>query len=159
VPEEISVTADAPLSQALGRLAVDTHGRGRIDLTRSLDRWLASVGAVDGLLTVLARHTSASLTIQENASPEVVPDLLDALDRLAPRSHPWRHDLEGDDDMPAHVKSTLTGVTLSLPVVDGRMDLGTWQAVWLVEHRDAPHQRTLSLHFLGRRAGLTPDGA
>ncbi len=152
------MTADRPLSQALGRLAVDTRGRGRVDLTRMLDAWLASVGAAEGLLTVLARHTSASLTIQENASPEVVPDLLDALDRLAPRDRPWRHDLEGDDDMPAHVKSTLTGATLSLPVADGRMDLGTWQAVWLLEHRDAPHRRTLSLHFLGERTGLTPGG-
>lgn len=149
----------APLSQALGRLAVPTRGRGRIDLTAALDRWLISVGAGDGLLSVLLRHTSASLTIQENASPDVVPDLLDALDRLAPRGPHWRHALEGDDDMPAHVKATLTGVTLSLPVVGGRMDLGTWQAVWLVEHRDAAHERRLSLHFLGTRSDLTPDGS
>ncbi|WP_228259587.1 secondary thiamine-phosphate synthase enzyme YjbQ [Siculibacillus lacustris] len=133
-----------------------TRPRARVDVTAALDRWLAGLGAGDGLLTVFVRHTSASLTVQENASPEVVPDLLDALDRLAPRDAPWRHDLEGDDDMPAHVKSTLTGVSLAVPVRDGRMDLGTWQAVWLLEHRDSAHRRSLALHFIGTRAGDAP---
>ena len=87
--------------------------------------------------------------IQENASPEVLPDLVDALDRLAPRGHHWRHDLEGDDDMPAHVKTTLTGVSLAVPVLGGRMDLGTWQAVYVMEHRDSGHRRSLTLHYLG----------
>lgn len=138
-----------PLRQAFGRLEKITRGRGACDLTAEIDAWLAAEAAADGLLTLLSRHTSASLTVQENASPEVLPDLADALDRLAPRDRPWRHDLEGDDDMPAHVKTTLTGVSLSIPVRDGRMDLGTWQAVWLLEHRDRPHRREISLHYLG----------
>lgn len=139
----------APLRQALTRLTVETRPRGLHDVTAVLDRWLAVARAGDGVLTVLLQHTSASLAIQENASPEVLPDLVDALDRLAPRGRHWRHDLEGDDDMPAHVKSMLTGVSLALPVVGGRIDLGTWQAIYVVEHRDAGHHRRLSLHYLG----------
>lgn len=139
----------APLRQALGRLVVRTRGRSLADVTADLDRWLGEVEAHDGLLTIFLRHTSASLTVQENASPEVLPDLVDALDRLAPREAPWRHDLEGDDDMPAHVKTTLTGVSLAIPVRGGRLDLGTWQAVYVCEHRDRGHARELSLHWLG----------
>ncbi|MER2604680.1 MAG: secondary thiamine-phosphate synthase enzyme YjbQ [Siculibacillus sp.] len=145
----MSTSAPAPLRQAHTRLVVETRPRAMVDVTAALDGWLAREGARDGLLTVLIRHTSASLTIQENASPEVRPDLVDALDRLAPRGRHWRHALEGDDDMPAHVKATLTGVTLSLPVRAGRMDLGTWQAVWVMEHRDTGHRRELSLHWIG----------
>lgn len=156
-----SPRGDEPrLGQSLGRLSVTTRGPGLLDVTAAIDRWLASEAAGEGLLTLFLRHTSASLTIQENASPEVSPDLVDALDRLAPRDRPWRHDLEGDDDMPAHVKTTLTGVSLAVPVRAGRMDLGTWQAVYVFEHRDGSHRRELSLHFLGTRAGsLTPAGA
>ena len=138
-----------PLRQALGRLVVATRPRGLVDVTAAIDGWLAEIAAGDGLVTILLRHTSASLTIQENASPEVQPDLVDALDRLAPRGRHWRHALEGEDDMPAHVKATLTGVTLAIPTRDGRMDLGTWQAVWLMEHRDAAHRREMSLHWIG----------
>lgn len=138
-----------PLRQALGRVVVATRGRTLHDVTRDLDRWLEEVEAGDGLMTVFLRHTSASLTVQENASPEVLPDLVDALDRLAPRDAPWRHALEGDDDMPAHVKTTLTGVSLAIPVRGGRMDLGTWQAVYVCEHRDRGHARELSLHWIG----------
>lgn len=145
----MSTSTPAPLRQAHTRLVVETRPRAMVDVTAALDGWLAREGARDGLLTVLIRHTSASLTIQENASPEVRPDLVDALDRLAPRGRHWRHALEGDDDMPAHVKATLTGVTLSLPVRAGRMDLGTWQAVWVMEHRDTGHRRELSLHWIG----------
>lgn len=140
---------DRPLRQAMTRLDVTTRPRGAVNLTAAVDRWLAEAGAGDGLLTLFLRHTSASLTVQENASPEVLPDLADALDRMAPRGPHWRHDLEGDDDMPAHVKATLTGVSLAVPVVAGRMDLGTWQAVWLLEHRDTAHRRSLTLHYLG----------
>lgn len=139
----------APLRQATTRLEVATRPRGLVDATAAIDRWLAGIGAEEGLLTLFLRHTSASLTIQENASPEVLPDLVDALDRLAPRGPHWRHDLEGDDDMPAHVKTSLTGVSLAVPVRDGRMDLGTWQAVYVMEHRDAGHRRSLALHYLG----------
>ena len=146
-----------PLVQATTRLAVVTRPRALHDVTAAIDGWLAAEGIGDGLVTVLIRHTSASLTIQENASPEVGPDLVDALDRLAPRGARWRHDLEGDDDMPAHVKTTLTGVTLSIPVRGGRMDLGTWQAVHVIEHRDQGHRRELSLHALG--TPLRRDGS
>lgn len=150
--------AEAPLRQSMGRLSIATRGAGATNVTAELDAWLERIAAADGLLTILLRHTSASLTIQENASPEVLPDLADALDRLAPRDRPWRHDLEGDDDMPAHVKTSLTGVTLSIPVRDGVMDLGTWQAVWLLEHRDRGHCRDLSMHYLGT-GGLTRDAS
>ena len=137
------------LRQAIGRLSVETRGRAMLDVTRAIDDWLAGHAAREGLLTVFVRHTSASLTIQENASPEVRPDLVEALDRLAPRDHRWRHDLEGADDMPAHVKTTLTGVSLAIPVLGGRLDLGTWQAVYVMEHRDRGHRRELTLHFVG----------
>lgn len=149
--------AQAPLVQATTRLAVLTRPRALHDATGAIDGWLAAEGAGDGLVTLLLRHTSASLTIQENASPEVRPDLVDALDRLAPRGAHWRHDLEGDDDMPAHVKTMLTGVTLSIPVRRGRMDLGTWQAVYVIEHRDQGHRREIAVHFLG--TPLTPGGS
>lgn len=138
-----------PLRQAHGELTLRTPGPGFTDVTGRLARWLAESGAKDGLLTILVRHTSASLTIQENADPDVLADLGDALDRLAPRDAPYRHDAEGPDDMPAHVRAALTDASLSVPVLDGRMRLGTWQAVYLVEHRDAPHERRLALHYLG----------
>jgi secondary thiamine-phosphate synthase enzyme len=109
------------------------------------------IRAADGLLTLFIRHTSASLTIQENADPDVLRDLADALDRFAPRKHPYRHDMEGPDDMPAHIRSMLTAASLSIPVVCGRLVLGTWQAIYLVEHRDAPHTREIALHYVGTR--------
>ena len=112
-------------------------------------RWLRSVGARDGLLTLFLRHTSASLTIQENACSDVRDDLVTALDRLAPQSARWRHTTEGPDDMPAHVKSMLTGVSLGIPVESGEMTLGTWQGIYLVEHRAQPHEREIVLHVVG----------
>ena len=139
----------ALLRQAAGRLTGETRGRGFPDATARLAAWLAGIGAREGLLTVFIRHTSASLTIQENTDPDVLADLADALDRLAPAGARWRHDLEGPDDMPAHVKTSLTGVSLQIPVRDGRMELGTWQAVYVAEHRAAPHTRSLALHYLG----------
>ena len=140
----------SPLRQATTRLSIETRGRGMVDVTSAVDTWLGSIAAREGLATIFLRHTSASLTIQENASPEVRPDLVDALERLAPRDANWRHDLEGPDDMPAHVKTTLTGVSLAVPVLDGRLDLGTWQSVYVMEHRDRGHRREITLHFLGR---------
>ena len=137
------------LSQVLGRLAVETRGRGFQDITGPVRRWLAERQATDGLLTLFLCHTSASLTIQENADPDVRADLLDALDRLAPEAGTYRHRIEGPDDMPAHVKTALTDVSLSIPVLDGAPALGTWQAIYIVEHRIAPHRRELALHFLG----------
>lgn len=120
-----------------------------VDVTGRLTRWLGEEGAGDGLLTVFIRHTSASLTIQENADPDVQRDIMDALDRLAPRDAPYRHAMEGPDDMPAHIRAAVTATSLAVPVIGGRLALGTWQAVYVIEHRDRPYRRELALHFLG----------
>ncbi len=137
------------LSQLRTTLVVDTDGRGFVDITSRVLAWLDEIGAGEGLLTVFVRHTSASLTIQENADPDVRSDLLDMLERLAPENAGYRHTIEGPDDMPAHIKSMLTSVSLSIPVVAGRSALGTWQGIYLVEHRQKPHRRTVILHFVG----------
>jgi secondary thiamine-phosphate synthase enzyme len=141
------------LTQVQHRLTVPTRGPGFIDVTPQLRNWLRDIEAVDGLLTVFIRHTSASLVIQENADPDVQTDLLDALDALAPQNRPWRHSTEGPDDMPAHVKAMVTATSLSIPVTEGKAVLGTWQALYVVEHRTAPHQRELVLHFCGTLIG------
>ena len=133
-------------------LTVPTQGKGFVNLTREVAAWLKSVGAEGGLLTVFVTHTSASLTIQENADPNVRVDLLDALERIAPEDHPYAHHEEGPDDMPSHVKSMLTSVSLSIPVIEGRMALGIWQGIYLIEHRTAPSQRRVVLSFIGRMA-------
>ncbi|QIB34471.1 secondary thiamine-phosphate synthase enzyme YjbQ [Ancylobacter pratisalsi] len=128
---------------------VGTRGRGFTDITAEIAGFLNGIGAIDGEVSVFCRHTSASLTIQENADPDVRVDLLTALDRLAPEHAGWVHDLEGPDDMPAHVKAVLTGLHLSIPVIAGRLALGTWQGVYLVEHRVRPHRRELVVAFVG----------
>ncbi|MGQ3673070.1 secondary thiamine-phosphate synthase enzyme YjbQ [Xanthobacter sp. TB0136] len=130
-------------------LHVETRGQGFTDITREAAAFLSECGAVAGVLTLFCRHTSASLVIQENADPAVQRDLLSALDQLAPRSFAWTHDDEGPDDMPAHVRTMLSDVSLSVPVCAGRMALGTWQGLYLLEHRDRPHHRELILSFLG----------
>lgn len=135
--------------QANNTLVFETNGPGFTDISREIMRWLEDVRAGEGLLTVFVAHTSASLTIQENADPDVLRDLADALERVAPRAHPYRHNSEGSDDMPAHIKSMVTSTSLSIPVLEGRMTLGTWQGVYLVEHRDAPHRRRVVLTFIG----------
>lgn len=140
----------APLDLRRGHLIVNTAGCGFTDLTTGAREWLSGIGAGDGLLTLFIRHTSASLTVQENADPDVQADLVTALDRLAPEDFPYRHTVEGRDDMPAHIKALLTSVVISLPVAAGDMLLGTWQAVYLIEHRAAPHRREVALMFLGR---------
>jgi secondary thiamine-phosphate synthase enzyme len=137
------------LSQAHHRLVVETRGPGFTDVTAAVSGWLRSIGATDGLLTVFVRHTSASLTIQENADPDVLRDLADALERAAPRGGPYRHRDEGPDDMPAHIKTMLTAATLGVPVHGAKAELGTWQAIYLIEHRDRPHRREIVLHFVG----------
>jgi secondary thiamine-phosphate synthase enzyme len=137
------------LTQSHHRLDIATPGPGFTDVTAPIARWLDTVGAADGLLTVFIRHTSASLVIQENADPDVQADLADALDVLAPQDRRWRHVTEGPDDMPAHVKAMVTATSLSIPVMAGAMTLGTWQAVYLIEHRSAPHRRELILHYAG----------
>lgn len=130
-------------------LAVPTPGRGFVEITADAARFLTNIGARDGALLLYVRHTSASLTIQENADPDVRTDLMTAFDRLAPENAGWVHDTEGPDDMPAHVKTMLSGVTLHVPVMDGRMGLGTWQGIYLVEHRRRPHTREVVLQFVG----------
>ena len=137
------------IEQVQHRIAVATRGPGFTDITAEVAAWLASIAAQDGLLTLFVRHTSASLTIQENADPDVLRDLTDTLGRLAPRGAPYRHTVEGPDDMPGHIKSMLTSTSLSVPVCDGETALGTWQAIYLIEHRDAPHTREIALHYLG----------
>jgi len=130
-------------------LAFDTPGRGFIEITGAVAGWLAGTGIGEGLLTVLCRHTSASLLIQENAARAVRQDLARWLDRLAPESADYAHDDEGPDDMPAHLRATLTGVNLSIPVLRGRLALGTWQGIYLAEHRRAPHRREVAVHVIG----------
>jgi len=132
-------------------LTVQTSGCGFIDLTAEAARFIADVHAWDGALTLFIRHTSASLTIQENADPSVLVDLTTVLARLAPDDEDagWTHDTEGPDDMPAHVKTMLTGTSLQVPVLGGALALGTWQAIYLIEHRARPHRREVVLQFIG----------
>lgn len=137
------------LQQAQSELSVNTRDPGFWDVTPRLSEWLSEIGAGDGLLTVFIRHTSASLTIQENADPAVQTDLLAALDGLAPRDAAYAHGSEGPDDMPAHIKAMLSSTSLQVPVKAGRMLLGTWQAVYLIEHRDGVKHRQLVAHFIG----------
>lgn len=137
------------ISQAFETLTFDLRGRGLWDQTAAVGRWLTGIGAGDGLLTLFIRHTSASLLIQENADPDVHTDLLDALERIAPRERAYVHDVEGPDDMPAHIKAALTQTSLSIPVKSRRMLLGTWQGIYVAEHRDRPHRREIVLHYLG----------
>ncbi|MCK0207306.1 secondary thiamine-phosphate synthase enzyme YjbQ [Starkeya koreensis] len=132
-----------------GSLTVDTDGRGFVEITRAVAGFLEGIGAREGEVSLFCRHTSASLTIQENADPDVRVDLLTALDRLAPERAGWVHDMEGPDDMPAHIKAVLTGVSVAVPVMGGRMALGTWQGIYLVEHRTRPHRRELVVAFVG----------
>ncbi len=134
------------------RLTVATSGRGFVDLTAEVAKFLRDAGAREGAVTLFIRHTSASLTIQENADPSVLTDLTTALDRLAPENARWTHDTEGPDDMPAHVKTMLTATSLQIPVLDGELALGTWQAIYLIEHRARPHRREIVLQFIGKMA-------
>ena len=144
VTSEVQVVATA-------RLAVETKGEGFVEITREVARFVDEIAAQEGVLFLFLRHTSASLIIQENADPDVRTDLATALDRLAPTDAGWVHEVEGPDDMPAHVKTMLTGVSLHIPVIDGALGLGTWQGVYLVEHRARPHRREVVLQFIGSR--------
>jgi len=151
-----SITRSAPSSVqattiASSLLTVQTPGCGFIDLTSEAAKFVAEVRARDGALTLFIRHTSASLTIQENADPSVLVDLTTALARFAPDDEDagWTHDTEGPDDMPAHVKTMLTETSLHVPVLDGKLALGTWQAIYLIEHRTRPHRREVVLQFIG----------
>jgi len=148
------VSRTAPSSVSAGDivsslLTVQTPGAGFTDLTAEIARFLADALAREGAVTLFIRHTSASLTIQENADPAVLVDLTTALNRLAPENAGWRHDTEGPDDMPAHVKTMLTATSLQIPVMAGKLALGTWQAIYLVEHRARPHRREVVAQFIG----------
>jgi conserved hypothetical protein TIGR00149 len=142
----------AAIMQSSHGISVATCGQGFYEITGELAAWLGSIRARDGLLTVFIAHTSASLTIQENADPAVREDLLGALARFAPESGIYAHAEEGPDDMPAHIKSMLTSVSLSIPVVAGRLALGTWQGVFMIEHRRAAYRRRILLTYIGSHA-------
>ena len=139
------------MRQATLTIAIETRGRSLYEFTDKVLRWLADEKFAVGLLTVYCRHTSASLLIQENADPDVQTDLTTALRMLAPHDGPWIHTTEGPDDMPAHIKAMLTGVSLHIPVRAGVLGLGTWQGIYLVEHRATPHRREIILQFVGSR--------
>lgn len=138
------------MTQATHTIQVQTHGKGLYECTAQVAAWVRAAGIRTGLLTVFCRHTSASLVIQENADPDVRTDMEAAFERLAPEDHRlYVHTIEGPDDMPAHIRSALTGVQLSIPVMDGRPALGTWQGIYVFEHRSVPHARSLALHLIG----------
>jgi len=137
------------MKQAMHRITVETRGQGLFDVTDTVRRWVAAQAIGTGLLTVWCRHTSASLLVQENADPDVRADLVAFFRRVVPEGAGYRHEDEGPDDMPAHIKAALTQTQLSVPVGDGDLVLGTWQAIYLFEHRAAPHRRELVLHLMG----------
>jgi secondary thiamine-phosphate synthase enzyme len=150
-----SSMSHSPLSKigadaiASSLLTVQTPGAGFTNLTAEIAKFVNDTGGREGLVTLFIRHTSASLTIQENADPTVLGDLKTALDRLAPEDAGWRHDAEGPDDMPAHIKTMLTATSLHIPVLKGELALGIWQAIYLIEHRRGPHRREIVLQFIG----------
>jgi secondary thiamine-phosphate synthase enzyme len=133
-------------------LTIQTSGRGFVDLTAEVAKFVKEARAREGAVALFIRHTSASLTIQENADPSVLNDLITALGRLAPENGGWTHDTEGPDDMPAHIKTMLTASSLQIPVLNGELALGTWQAVYLIEHRSRSHRREIVLQFIGAGA-------
>ena len=138
------------MKQAQGEITVSTKRKGLYDITREIRRWVSAQDIATGLLTVFLQHTSASLTIQENADPDVLRDMTEFFERLVPENTPWfRHTSEGPDDMPSHLRSTLTSPSLSIPVRLGQPTLGTWQAIYVFEHRSIPHQRHVLLHLVG----------
>jgi secondary thiamine-phosphate synthase enzyme len=138
------------VTQFSHRIHVDTRGQGLYEITGKIARWVEEQSLRTGLLTVFVQHTSASLTIQENADPDVIRDLNEFFSRLAPEDAKWyRHTVEGPDDMPAHIRAALTQTHLSIPLVQGRPALGTWQGVYLFEHRAQTHRRSVILHLIG----------
>lgn len=138
------------LWQARGKITLISGGFSVHEVTQKVATWLSDEGAREGLLTLFVRHTSASLIIMENADPDVMADLMDSLARLAPEEDGlYRHSTEGSDDMPAHIRTALTQTHISIPVSAGRMDLGTWQGIWLLEHRARAQSREIVLHYVG----------
>ena len=145
------IRSSAPQLLASAELVIETPGEGFNEITREAVRFIEQSGAGEGVLLLYLRHTSASLIIQENADPGVQTDLVTALRRLAPADGPWVHTAEGPDDMPGHIKAMLAGVSLHVPVNGGALMLGTWQGIYLVEHRTRPHRREVILQFVGSR--------
>lgn len=137
------------MKQRQERVTIAPSREKFIDITERARKFVAVAGITSGLLTLFIQHTSASLLVQENADPDVLKDLADAFARLAPRTANYRHTTEGPDDMPSHIRAALTQTSLSIPVADGKLLLGTWQAIYLFEHRDAPHQRHVFMHITG----------
>ena len=137
------------MRQALGELEFPSRGQGLIEVTDRVEAWVQGSGIATGLLTLFVRHTSASLLIQENAAPAARRDVERYFARIAPESDGYEHDDEGPDDMPAHLRAALTATSLSIPVADGRTVLGTWQGIYLFEHRRAPQRRHIALHLIG----------
>jgi secondary thiamine-phosphate synthase enzyme len=137
------------MRQATTTISTDTNGPGLYDITRQVREWCRQQSMQEGLLTLFIRHTSSSLTIQENADPDVRHDLQDYFDRIAPQNGPYRHTAEGPDDMPAHIKSALTQVNLAVPLLHGQLALGTWQGIYVFEHRSQRHRRQVAMHLLG----------
>jgi secondary thiamine-phosphate synthase enzyme len=132
-------------------LTIETAGESFVDFSVEVRSFLAESGIVSGTMTLFVRHTSASLTIQENADPDVLKDLITVLRRLAPRDGGWIHDAEGPDDMPAHIRTMLTATSLQVPVIGGSLALGTWQGIYLIEHRARPHRREVVMQAIGSR--------
>lgn len=148
-----SVLVAAPIDTAVSSLlTIETGGEGFIDFTDEVRKFVTESHIVSGTVTLFVRHTSASLTIQENADPDVLTDLLTALHRLAPRDGGWIHDAEGPDDMPGHIRTMLTATSLQVPVIEGRMALGTWQGIYLIEHRARPHRREIVMQAIGSQS-------
>jgi secondary thiamine-phosphate synthase enzyme len=137
------------MRQAQHQLSIATNGKGLVEITAPVKAWVAEQGIATGLLTLYCRHTSASLLIQENADPDVQVDLKKFFDNVAPENQEYVHDTEGPDDMPAHIRTALTHTSLSIPLISNKLALGTWQGIYLFEHRRAPHQREVVLHLIG----------
>jgi secondary thiamine-phosphate synthase enzyme len=138
------------MKQSAHLLVIPTLGKGLCEITGKVSHWVREQGLRDGLLTLFVQHTSASLTVQENADPDVVADLETFFAQLVPESgRLYRHTVEGADDMPAHIRAALTQTHLSIPLVDGELVLGTWQGIYVFEHRSTPHRRRVSLHLIG----------
>jgi secondary thiamine-phosphate synthase enzyme len=137
------------MRQTQHTLTVATRRKGLVEITADVRKWVATQGMTSGLLTLFCRHTSASLIIQENADPDVRTDLENFFADIAPETRDYVHDTEGPDDMPAHIRAALTGVQLSIPLAQGQLMLGTWQGIFLFEHRSKPHRREIVLHLAG----------
>jgi secondary thiamine-phosphate synthase enzyme len=139
----------AMLRQAQHLLTVETHGKGLVEITAAVSAWVEQAGIATGLVTLFCRHTSASLLIQENADPDVLTDLAAYFERAVPEGANYVHKSEGPDDMPSHIRTALTQTHLAIPVADGRLALGTWQGIYLFEHRRGRRRREVVLHFIG----------